>query len=75
MGAPGSVERRAVTVWRPRGPFRRHRHRRGLTVCDVVADLRAARSIADDTYDCFILTQTLHLIDDMPAAVATRAGS
>ena len=41
----------------------------GNSLATVVADLRAARSIADDTYDCFVLTQTLNLIDDMPAAV------
>lgn len=35
----------------------------------VVADLRAPVQIPDDTYDCIILTQTLHLIDDMPAVV------
>jgi SAM-dependent methyltransferase len=35
----------------------------------IVADLRSADSIASDTYDCFILTQTLQLIDDVPAAI------
>ena len=35
----------------------------------IFADLRAAPGIADATYDCIILTQTLHLIDDMPAAL------
>ena len=35
----------------------------------VVADLRAPVQIPDDSYDCIILTQTLHLIDDMPAVV------
>jgi len=36
----------------------------------VVADLRDAHQIAGDTYDCFILTQTLHVIDDIGAAIA-----
>jgi peptidoglycan/xylan/chitin deacetylase (PgdA/CDA1 family) len=31
----------------------------------VLADLRVATQIASDTYDCIILTQTLHVIDDM----------
>lgn len=35
----------------------------------VIADLRNAQSIPSNTYDCFILTQTLHLLDDMPAAI------
>ena len=36
----------------------------------IVTDLRAATDIADATYDCVILTQTLQLVDDMPAVVA-----
>ena len=40
---------------------------RGAT---IIADLRAAPHIADDTYDCIILTQTLHVIDDMAAVLA-----
>ncbi len=39
----------------------------------VVADLRHATEIADATYDCIILTQTLQLVDDMPAVVAECA--
>ena len=35
----------------------------------VLADLRAAPEIASDSYDCVILTQTLHVIDDMGAAL------
>jgi peptidoglycan/xylan/chitin deacetylase (PgdA/CDA1 family) len=35
----------------------------------IIADLRAATGIASDTYDCFILTQTLHVIDDMVAVL------
>jgi len=36
----------------------------------IVADLSAAPQIADDTYDCIILTQTLHYVFDMPKAIA-----
>ena len=35
----------------------------------VVADLRTAGQLPIDSYDCFILTQTLHLIDDMEGAL------
>lgn len=35
----------------------------------VVADLRHATAIADGVYDCVILTQTLHVIDDMRAVL------
>ncbi len=35
-----------------------------------VADLRRMRSVPSATYDCFILTQTIHVIDDMRAVVA-----
>lgn len=35
----------------------------------VVTDLRAAANIADATYDCVILTQTLHVIAPMHEAV------
>lgn len=35
----------------------------------LVADLAAADGIPADTFDCFILTQTLHLIYDAPAAL------
>ena len=31
----------------------------------VVADLRQAVTLASDTYDCIILTQTIHVVDDM----------
>jgi hypothetical protein len=34
-----------------------------------IADLAAADAIPSDSYDCFILTQTLHLIYDIRAAV------
>jgi SAM-dependent methyltransferase len=36
----------------------------------VVADLSAADAIASDSFDCFILTQTLQYLYDVPAAVA-----
>ena len=37
----------------------------------IVGDLRVAEGLPAGAYDCFILTQTLHLIDDMAAALAT----
>ncbi|MGE0705732.1 MAG: polysaccharide deacetylase family protein, partial [Vicinamibacterales bacterium] len=39
----------------------------------VVGDLRCAATIADETYDCVILTQTAHLIDDMTAVISECA--
>src|SRR6185503_16773648 len=36
----------------------------------VVADLRTAAQMPEDAYDCFILTQTIHLIDDMAGVLA-----
>ena len=36
----------------------------------VISDLRVAANIPSGTYDCVILTQTLHVIDDMGAVVA-----
>jgi len=36
----------------------------------IRADLRNAPELASDGFDCIILTQTLHVIDDMPAALA-----
>jgi peptidoglycan/xylan/chitin deacetylase (PgdA/CDA1 family) len=35
----------------------------------VVADLRAAGGVADGSFDAIILTQTLHVIDDMAAVL------
>jgi SAM-dependent methyltransferase len=35
----------------------------------IVADLAAADGIPEDAFDCFILTQTLHLIYDVRAAL------
>ena len=39
----------------------------------IVADLASADHIASDTFDCVILTQTLHLVYDVRAALATLA--
>lgn len=36
----------------------------------VIADLTAADSIPTDSYDCFILTQTLQFVYDLRAAIA-----
>jgi peptidoglycan/xylan/chitin deacetylase (PgdA/CDA1 family)/SAM-dependent methyltransferase len=35
----------------------------------ILSDLRSASNIAANTYDCIILTQTLHVVDDMEAVV------
>jgi SAM-dependent methyltransferase len=37
----------------------------------IVGDLADAPQIADETFDCIVLTQTLHVIYDLGAAVAT----
>jgi peptidoglycan/xylan/chitin deacetylase (PgdA/CDA1 family)/SAM-dependent methyltransferase len=34
---------------------------------NVIADLRQASALPGETYDCIILTQTIHVIDDMEA--------
>jgi SAM-dependent methyltransferase len=39
----------------------------------LVADLRCAPNVPAASYDCIVLTQTLHLVDDMPAVVAECA--
>src|SRR5205823_6551189 len=39
----------------------------------IVSDLRNAANIGSGTYDCVILTQTLHVVDDMRAVVAECA--
>jgi hypothetical protein len=36
----------------------------------IIADLAAADSIPEDSFDCFILTQTLQLIYDVKSAIA-----
>lgn len=35
----------------------------------IVADLRCAPGVPGNQFDCIILTQTLHVIDDMPAVL------
>jgi SAM-dependent methyltransferase len=40
------------------------------TLATVVADLGARRSLPEEVYDCFILTQTLQLVHDVRAALA-----
>jgi peptidoglycan/xylan/chitin deacetylase (PgdA/CDA1 family)/SAM-dependent methyltransferase len=45
----------------------------GNGMATVIADLRRANAIASATYDCIILTQTLQLIDDIPAVLAECA--
>ena len=39
------------------------------TRATVIADLRDAAELPDDRYDCLIVTQTLHVVDDMAAAL------
>ncbi len=39
----------------------------------VISDLRSANNVQSNTYDCVILTQTVHVIDDMPAALSECA--
>jgi SAM-dependent methyltransferase len=36
---------------------------------NIIDDLRTLSTVADNTYDCVILTHVLGMIDDMPAAV------
>ena len=43
----------------------------GLSGVTIAADLAKAGHIPDSTFDCIILTQTLHYIFDLKAAVAT----
>jgi peptidoglycan/xylan/chitin deacetylase (PgdA/CDA1 family)/SAM-dependent methyltransferase len=40
---------------------------------NLVGDLRRLHGIPSDSYDCFILTQTAHVIDDMPAVLREAA--
>jgi len=42
----------------------------GNPCATIVADLAAADVIPDNTFDCFIFTQTLQLIRDVPSALA-----
>ena len=41
----------------------------GNNCATLIGDLRVADELPEGVYDCFILTQTLHLIDDIDAAV------
>jgi SAM-dependent methyltransferase len=45
-------------------------HATGAPEATIVADLASAPQIASDSFDCIILTQTLHYVFDMRAAVA-----
>jgi SAM-dependent methyltransferase len=47
-----------------------HAHARN-PAATIVGDLAAAPQIADATFDCIVVTQTLHLIYDVDRAVAT----
>lgn len=40
---------------------------------NVIADLRQATNVASQTYDCIIITQTLHLVADIAAAIGECA--
>ncbi len=42
----------------------------GNSHATLLADLRAAPGLPSNRFDCIILTQTLHVIDDMAAALA-----
>jgi SAM-dependent methyltransferase len=42
----------------------------GNPAATIVADLTRADAIASNRFDCFILTQTLHVIPDIRAAIA-----
>jgi peptidoglycan/xylan/chitin deacetylase (PgdA/CDA1 family)/SAM-dependent methyltransferase len=37
---------------------------------NIFADLRQPSALVAESYDCIIITQTLHVIDDMPAVIA-----
>jgi SAM-dependent methyltransferase len=39
----------------------------------IIGDLASAGHIPDDTFDCLVVTQTLHLIYDLESAIATAA--
>jgi SAM-dependent methyltransferase len=45
--------------------------REGTLGATIIADLTNAANIASDSFDCLIITQTLHLIYDMHAALRT----
>ncbi|UXN72358.1 class I SAM-dependent methyltransferase [Devosia sp. A8/3-2] len=48
--------------------FHRFAGQPGVT---YVGDISGVHNLPGDTFDCMVLTQTLHLIFDMPAAIAT----
>lgn len=48
--------------------FHRYAGQPGVT---YVGDMAGAHNLPDESFDCMVLTQTLHLIFDMPAAIAT----
>jgi peptidoglycan/xylan/chitin deacetylase (PgdA/CDA1 family)/SAM-dependent methyltransferase len=41
----------------------------GNDAATIVTDLRCAANVADETFDCVILTQTVHVIDPMSAVI------
>ncbi len=45
--------------------------REGNPTATIVADLACAEHVADSSFDCIVLTQTLHLIYDVRAALKT----
>ncbi|HEX5108485.1 MAG TPA: polysaccharide deacetylase family protein [Vicinamibacterales bacterium] len=57
LGA-GEVERREVLDLDPAN-----------TLATIVGDLRSLDHVPADTFDCIVLTQTLHVIDDMGAVL------
>jgi peptidoglycan/xylan/chitin deacetylase (PgdA/CDA1 family) len=47
----------------------------GNPAATIVGDLRDRGTLPPSAFDCFILTQTLHIIYDMPAVVANAAAA
>lgn len=45
-------------------------HRTGVPESTIVGDLMTGENLPADAFDCFICTQTLHVIEDLDAAVA-----
>src|SRR4051794_34783029 len=60
------------TQWYGRGDVTRSDvlHRTGVPESTIVGDLTTGEGIPEAAFDCFILTQTLHVIRDVPAALA-----
>ena len=44
-------------------------HRTGVPEATIVGDLMTGEGLPDSAFDCFICTQTLHVIEDLDAAV------